>query len=239
METSDTISALSPLLRYRALRMALVGAPGVTAAVGILTATESNLGLVVILNLAAGIIISSALFIAISTVARRVADERVQLAQVTEQEVWRARAQRFSIHNDDTGLYADWYFRLRLQEELERSKRYQLHFAMLLVKPMGLHQDTELGTATAWFGEHIHRHLRRSDLPALLQDGSLGVVMPNTGRRAAREVQGRINAELASLDPKSGLACFPDDGADVTELTTVACQNAPRQAKTSPAAARA
>ncbi len=239
METSDTISALSPLLRHRTLRMALVGAPGVTAAVGILTATESNLGLVVILNLAAGIIISSALFIAVSTVARRVADERVQLTQATEQEVWRARAQRFSIHNGDTGLYADWYFRLRLQEELERSKRYELHFAMLLVKPMGLHQDTELGTATGWFGEHIQRHLRRSDLPALLQDGSLGVVMPNTGRRAAREVQRRITAELASLDPKSGLACFPDDGADVTELTTAACQNTPQQAKTSPAPARA
>ncbi len=237
MDHSDTISAFSPLLRHRALRMLLVASPGITAAVAILTATESNLAWVVVLNLSAGIIISSALFLAISMVARHIADERVQLAQATEQEVWRARAQRLSIHNGDTGLYADWYFRLRLQEETERSKRYGLHFAVLLVKPMGLHQDTELGTATAWFGEHIQRHLRRSDRPALLQDGSLGVVMPNTGHRAAREVLRRITAELAALEPKSGLACFPDDSTDVTQLLILASQNAAEQAKPGPAAA--
>jgi GGDEF domain-containing protein len=219
---------MTPLLQHRWLRVLLVAAPGLMAAVAILTATESSLGWVVALNLASAIIISSALFIAVSLAARRVADERVQLTQMTEQEIWRARAQRFSIHNDANGLYADWYFRLRLQEELERSQRYGLRFAVMIVKPIGVHQDVELETASVWFGEHIRRHLRRSDLPALLQDGSLGVIMPSTTPRAARDVQRRVAAELAPVEPQAGVGCFPEDGTEAPRLIAIATERCRR-----------
>ena len=209
---------MSPLWRYRWLRVFLIAAPGITAAAGILTSMESNLALVVALNTAAGVIISSALFVAVSIFARRVADERLELTRATGQEIWRARAVRFSIHHDSTGLYTDWYFRLRLQEELERAKRYSVRFALLVLRPIGLHVDAELTSAAGWFAEHIQRHLRRSDLPALLQDGSLAVIMPNTGRRAAATVQQRVTSELAAIEPQSGLACYPDDGEEVTAL---------------------
>ena len=227
---SDTLSAVSPLWRYRWLRVLLIASPGITAAAGILTAMESNLAFVVPLNLAAGVIISSVLFVAVSIVARRVADERLDLTRTTEQEIWRARAMRFSIHNESNGLYADWYFRLRLQEELERSKRYGVRFALLLVKPIGVHADAELTSAAGWFADHIQRHLRRSDLPALLQDGSLGIIMPNTGRRAAATVQQRVASELAPVQPQSGVACYPYDAAEIPELLAVAmrrCQGEP------------
>lgn len=198
------------------LRVLLIAAPGITAAVAILTSTESNLALVVVLNLAAGVIISSTLFIAVSVVSRRTADERVDLAHVADEGVWRARAQRFVIHNDETGLYADWYFRLRLQEEVERSRRYDLRFAVLLVKPLGL--GTEPQMASSWFGDNIRRYLRKSDLPALLQDGSLGVIMSNSARRVAQTVRGRIAKELKKMDPRISLVCFPDDGQDIDSI---------------------
>lgn len=221
---NDALSAVSPLWRYRWLRVLLVAAPGITAAVGVLTAIEANLAFVVALNLAAGVIISSVLFVAVSVVARRVGDERIDLTRATEQEIWRARAMRFSIHHDNSGLYADWYFRLRLQEELERSKRYGVHFAVMLVKPIGLHADAEFVSAAGWFAEHLQRHLRRSDLPALLQDGHLAIIMPNTGHRAAATVQQRVAGELAPVEPQSGVACYPDDAEEITELLAAAVQ---------------
>ena len=77
----DPLSAIVPLLRYRALRVLLVAAPGVTAAVAILTATESNLAFVFVLNVAVGVIISSTVFLAVSLAAREVGNERMNLAR--------------------------------------------------------------------------------------------------------------------------------------------------------------
>ena len=233
VERDETLSSLIPALRHRMLRVLLIAAPGITAAVAILTSTESNLVLAIVLNLAAGIIISSTIFIAVSIISRRAADERVDLAHAADEGVWRARAQRFSICNDETGLYADWYFRLRLQEEVERSRRYDLRFAVLLVKPLGL--GTQPQMASTWFGDNIRRHLRKSDLPALLQDGSLGVIMSSSARRAARTVRRRIAGELEQRDPRIGLACFPDDGQDPEALLKAAAQAAAATAKRSAA----
>jgi len=216
------LSAVSPLWRYRWLRVLLLASPGLTAAAGVLTAMESNLAFVVALNLAAGVIISSVLFVAVSMAARRVTDERLELARATGQEIWRARAMRFSIHHDGSGLYSDSYFRLRLQEEIERSKRYSVRFSLMLVKPIGLHADAELTSAAGWFAEHLQRHLSRSDLAALLQDGSLAIIMPSTGRRAAATVQERVAGELAPVEPRSGVACYPDDAQDIPELLAAA-----------------
>lgn len=219
---SDTLSAVSPLWRYRWLRVLLVAAPGLTAAVGVLTAMEGSLAIVVALNAATGVIVSSVMFLAVSLAARRVTEERLELTRATEQEISRARANRFSIHHGDSGLYADWYFRLRLQEELERSRRYGMRFAVMLVKPIGLHADAEFASAAGWFAEHLQRHLRKSDVPALLQDGHLAILMPNTTRRAATSVQQRVASELASVEPHSGVACYPDDSEEITELLLIA-----------------
>ena len=231
MERDEMLSSLIPALRHRVLRVLLIAAPGITAAVAILTSTEPNLALVIVLNLAAGIIISSTIFIAVSIVSRRTADARVDLAHAADEGVWRARAQRFSIHNDETGLYADWYFRLRLQEEVERSRRYDLRFAVLLVKPLGL--GTQPQMASTWFNDKIRRHLRKSDLPALLQDGSLGVIMSSSARRAAQTVRRRIAEELEQRDPRIGLACFPDDGQDAEAILMAAARAAAATAKRS------
>jgi GGDEF domain-containing protein len=200
--------------------MLLVAAPGLMAAVATLTASESNLALSVSLNVAAAIILSSVLFIAVSVVARQSAQEQAALARAAEQGLWRARTNLLSIQDEDTGLYTDWYFRLRLQEEAERSKRYGLPFTVLLVKPMGLPLDAQAETAGEWFGDHVRDRLRRSDLAALLQDSSLGVLLPHTPRSTA--LQSRLAKAIGSTEARVGIACFPEDGDDAKELIEAA-----------------
>ncbi len=218
------IAAIAPLLRQRALRVLLIAAPGLTAAVAILTATESSLALLIALNAAAGVIISSVLFIAVSLAAHRVAEERVGLVRAAEQGYWRARIDLVSIQHEDSGLYTDWYFRLRVQDEVERCRRHDLHFSVLVIKPLAVHQQIEMQSATAWFGERIRHQIRRADLAALLHDGTLAVGMPNTGRRAATTVRRRIAKELAAADPSLGLACYPEDGDNPDALLDAAVQ---------------
>ncbi len=222
------MSAIVPLLQHRLLRVLLIAAPGLTAAVAILTATESSLLMTVILNAATGIIISSVLFIAIGLVAGRHADERVGLAQAAGNGFWQARSQRLSIY-DETGLYSDWYFRMRLQEEIERSQRHELGFSVLVIRQEGLHPDNELPAANSWFGDHVRRHLRRSDLMALMQNGSLAVLLGMTGKRAANAVLKRVAAEMTQVDAKVGIASFPEDGDSPTTLLAAAVENATAQ----------
>jgi GGDEF domain-containing protein len=227
MQTGEALSAVSPLLRHRSLRVLLVAAPGLMAAVAILITTESNLALAITLNAAAGILVSSVLFIAVSVVARRSAVEQAALARAAEQGLWRARAQLLSIQSDDTGLYSDWYFRLRLQEEAERSKRYGVPFTVLVVKALGLPLDAQAEMAGQWFDENVRQRLRRSDLPALLHDGSLAVLLPHTARSAA--LQSRLAKAIASTDARIGIACFPEDGDDAKELLEAASGAATQQ----------
>jgi GGDEF domain-containing protein len=222
LERDAAVSALAPVLQHRPLRVLLIAAPGITAAVAILTALESDLVMAVILNVAVGIIMSSSLFLAVAMVARKAGEEREGLARAAEQGLWRGRLQRLSVENEETGFYNDWYFRLRLQEEIERSRRYKLHFALLVIKPLALHRDVEVQAKRKSLGERIRRHLRRSDLPALLTGGDMAILMPHTVREAAETVRRRLTKDLKLTEPQLGLACFPGDGEDASALLAVA-----------------
>jgi|FLYL01.1.fsa_nt_gi GGDEF domain-containing protein len=222
MDAHETWSTFAPLLRSRLLRLLLIGAPGITAAAGIVTAQEENLALVAALNGAAGIAVSSLVFVAVSFVARKASDERVSLAQAAEQGFWRARTQLVSIHHDTAGFYTDWYLRLRLEEELDRAKRYDLSLSLLAINPTGIHQDTDLITAADWLGDRLRRQLRKSDLPAVLRDGRVAVLLPNTSSRSARTLRNRLRKELQEIDAEIGLAGYPEDGQDAETLLAAA-----------------
>ena len=217
MDPSETLSAVRPMLRHRWLRLLLLCTPGLMAGVSILAASQSSLWVVISLNAIAGIVISTLLFLGVSLVARRAADEQVGLARAAEQGLWRARVQLHTIH-DANGLYTHWYIRLRLQEEVERSRRYGLHFVVVIVKALALHHDVEVSTASEWFSERIQRHLRKADLAGLLQDGSLAILLPNTSRRSALLAKKRLERELSAVRPRIGIACFPEDSEDAGEL---------------------
>ena len=206
--------AAYPLLRSLRVRVVLVAAPAVTAMAAISTAASPNLAVGIMLSAAAGVIIASALFIALGAVARELADERVLLAQTLDDEHWHARAQRLSPQHHRNGrLYADGYFRLRLQEEIERANRYNVPFTLLIAKKPVREARRN---ADDWVKTQVEQHLRRTDLPAILRDGSLGVILHHTahfnairtrltdtlvltGRRRVRRVpQGRAGRLVAA-----------------------------------------
>ena len=55
MSENETVSAVTPLLRHRNLRIAIIAAPAITSTVAILTSQESNLAAAIVLNVLAGI----------------------------------------------------------------------------------------------------------------------------------------------------------------------------------------
>ncbi len=219
MFRGETIAIIFSLLRDRMVQLLLVAAPAVTTFVAILTASEPDPVIAISLNVAAGIIIVLALAIALSIVARQVADARVSLAQATGEGLWRARAQLLSIHDDDSGLYVDWYLRLRIQEEIERSQRYDQHFAVIRIMASELRTAGEQAESN-WLSDEFRNELRQSDIAALLKDGSVGIMLPSTDRSGAEPVKSKLAAVLASVNAKVGLACFPDDGEDAVALLT-------------------
>lgn len=210
------------LWQRQVLRVLLIAAPGITAAVGILTAQQSILAVSVVLNLGVGVMFSSALFIAVSVFARRMADERSGLVRATEQQRNHNGNPRLSIY-DENGVFTDWYFRLRVQEEIERSQRYDLEFSILVVKPAALDgADADSLSASAGYNEMIRQSLRKSDVLALLRDGSVGILLPIKGHRAAVIVKRRLGKQLDMLKAYVGIANYPEHGQTSATLLAVA-----------------
>jgi GGDEF domain-containing protein len=203
----------------------LVTMPGAAVAIATMTvATGLNLATAIILNMAVGAAVSSVLFLAVQRFARQLASEWTDQTHAAASGLSRQRTQLLSIYDDEVGLYADWYFRLRIKEEIARALRYGGQVAVLLVESVPLVPAGEEPAAHDERAEQISGHLRRSDLPALLRDGCLGIIMPNTTRRAASTVRRRIIAALTPREPASGLSCFPEDGADASTLLAAADQ---------------
>ena len=221
MLRSETAAIILALLRDRLVQLLLVVAPAVTTLVAIFTASESSPALAIALNLAAGVIISVALVIALSIFARHVADDRVSLAQATGEALWRARTNMPSIHDEESGLYVDWFLGLRIEEEIERAKRYDRTFAVLRLRTEGGREAAQ-GVTKDWLNDKIRSVLRQADLAALLKDGSVGIVLPNTKRPGAEKVQRRLAKALASVGGQVGIACFAEDGEDPAQLLSAA-----------------
>jgi hypothetical protein len=81
MQRHETLSFASPLLQHRQLRVMLLSAPLVTVVIASATAIIGNLALVVIVNLIAAAVVYTVLFIAVSSVARRV--DRLSLGRIS------------------------------------------------------------------------------------------------------------------------------------------------------------
>jgi len=107
-----------------------------------------------------------------------------------------------SIYDPETGFCADWYFMLRVEEELARTKRSGQSLGLLLVEPR-----TELG---ATIRNHLLLSLegtfRTADLIGRLADSRFAVLLPDShddGTRSARErllqLVGSANIRIESI----------------------------------------
>jgi hypothetical protein len=108
----------------------------------------------------------------------------------------------------DTGLYANWYFRLRVEEEIARAARYGQPFTVLRVA--GQTPDALESPRLALKG-----WLRAVDFAGDLGD-MLAVVLPNTRRAGAAIVTERLEGLVP--DVVMHIAEYPVDGATLEQL---------------------
>jgi diguanylate cyclase (GGDEF)-like protein len=136
-----------------------------------------------------------------------------------------------------TGLYNRRYFEQELPQELERAKRYDQSFGLLMIDvdnfknfndtyghPMG---DRILATISTT----IQNVLRSVDFAFRYGGEELVVILPETSQKSACHVAERIRQQVI-IDTKKlmrnlliepitisiGVACYPADGDDATKL---------------------
>jgi GGDEF domain-containing protein len=128
-------------------------------------------------------------------------------------------AQRLVIYDRETGFYADWYFRLRLQEELTRSRRFGQPCALILAEStrgrLGREREAELFKS-------ISRSFRATDLVAHMGSLRFAVLLTHTTREGAAIAGERLSASVPDGLLQIGFACFPEDGDDWRSLVAAA-----------------
>jgi len=148
--------------------------------------------------------------------------DRVELARQRRLEgMSRIRdfGQRLVIYDRETGFYADWYFRLRLQEELARSRRFAQSCALLLVEStrgrLGKEREAELFKS-------ILKSFRATDLIAHMGSLRFAVLLTHTSREGASIALDSLSANVPEGMLQIGIACFPEDGEDWRSLVAAA-----------------
>jgi GGDEF domain-containing protein len=108
----------------------------------------------------------------------------------------------------ETGLHAEWYFRLRVEEEIARSKRYRQPFSVIvLASPSRQALDAIRVTMKQW--------LRETDYAGDLGD-ILALCLPNTHKASAENVTQRLISLVEGIHVS--LAEYPADGETISAL---------------------
>jgi GGDEF domain-containing protein len=127
--------------------------------------------------------------------------------------------ERLVIYDRETAFCADWYFRLRLQEELLRSQRFGNTCALLLVEAtqgrLSPEREKELF-------DSMSSAFRETDLVAHLGSLRFVVLLPNIDADNAALARQRLLEKLPAGEVEAGIATYPADGSDWRELLTAA-----------------
>ena len=119
-----------------------------------------------------------------------------------------------AIYDGETGLYASWYFALRIQDEMERCERYgQLFLLMAVEAAPGLPGERRQALVDC-----MKASFRATDLVAYLGDQRFAVLLPNTGLSARAAIEQRMVSRLAENETTIGYALYPGGGTDLSEL---------------------
>jgi hypothetical protein len=108
----------------------------------------------------------------------------------------------------ETGLHAEWYFRLRVEEEIARAKRYDQSFTVVAVRARD-------GSTSDIARIPLNGSMREVDFA-----GSVGptlvLCLPNTVRSGAWHLIGRITAAVDDVDLR--VREYPADGPTLNAL---------------------
>jgi hypothetical protein len=108
----------------------------------------------------------------------------------------------------DTGLHAEWYFRLRIEEEIARARRYNQGFSLLVfsAQSSGILDVARVATK---------QYLREVDFAGDLGDWIV-LCLPNTTRDGAEQVVGRLAKIVKGLEVR--VVEYPADGETLNTL---------------------
>jgi GGDEF domain-containing protein len=135
------------------------------------------------------------------------------------------RGRRLAIYNPSTGLLAQWYFELRLDEEIARAKRYELPLVVLTLT--GSQSEAESGegpfgrgaTETSRIASSV---VRRTDLVGSVGFSEYAICLIHCDRAGAAPFVRRLMEALGDGDWRLGLAVYPDDDRPGKELLELA-----------------
>ena len=115
-----------------------------------------------------------------------------------------------SIYDPETGFCADWYFMLRVEEELARTKRNEQTFGLLLVEPR-----TDLDAAKR---NHLLLSLegtfRTADLIGRLAHSRFAVLLPDSDDDGTRLAWERLLQLVGSANIRIGSIVCPHGDTD-------------------------
>ncbi len=160
--------------------------------------------------------------------------ERKQMEE--ERERLHAELEVRALTDSLTGLYNHAHFFQRLAEEIERSKRYDHGFAVLMMdvdnfKRFNDSRGHQAGDEVLYFiAESVRSAMRRSDLAFRYGGDEFAAILPHADPAKARAAVGSINRRITKrlnhlddgaaprLSLSAGVACFPHDGSTADEL---------------------
>jgi GGDEF domain-containing protein len=135
------------------------------------------------------------------------------------------RGRRLAIYNPSTGLLAQWYFELRVEEETARAKRYGLPLVILTVTGSaagGSSEANPFGRTANESSSIANQAVRRTDLVGSIGFSEFAICLVHCDRAGAVPVIRRLMDSLGEGDWRLGIAVFPDDECTGKELIQLA-----------------
>lgn len=113
--------------------------------------------------------------------------------------------------------YQRAYFEERVENELYRSRRYEIETSILLIRIPSISRRAARTLYT-----YVSTQLRTIDMAGMLGTGDYIVCLPHTPREGAEVVASRVRTFLEDYTPQVGVASFGEDGDDFAGLVATA-----------------
>ena len=139
------------------------------------------------------------------------------------------RGRRLAIYHPSSGLLAQWYFELRLDEETARAKRYGLPLVVLTLKGSfdgALRPVNSPSQSTNEASRAVYAAVRRTDLVGSIGFSELAICLVHCDRAGAAPVIRRMMASLEEDNWRLGIAVYPDDDLPSRDLIALADRRA-------------